>query len=170
MAGAGKSTFSKALGALTGLPVIHLDLHLWDPGWVRVTSDVLLDKQRVLLAAEQWIVDSNDVDHDLLLQRADTLVVMATPWWLCAWRAFKRGLRRPADTQLPEGCVDSTAQRLTDEWGIVWRNWRNRTTVPARDSALAERCRALKMEVHVLRSKQEARLLIDRLQTSHDTN
>jgi adenylate kinase family enzyme len=29
LAGSGKSTFSLALGARTGLPVIHLDLHFW---------------------------------------------------------------------------------------------------------------------------------------------
>ena len=33
MAGAGKSTFSRALSAKTGLPVIHLDVHFWQPGW-----------------------------------------------------------------------------------------------------------------------------------------
>jgi len=34
LAGARKSTFSLALAAKTGLPVIHLDLHFWKPGWV----------------------------------------------------------------------------------------------------------------------------------------
>src|SRR3954454_25337663 len=33
MAGAGKSTFSRALSAKTGLPIIVLDLHFWKPGW-----------------------------------------------------------------------------------------------------------------------------------------
>src|SRR2546430_10477743 len=34
LAGSGKSTLSLALSAKTGLPVIHLDLHFWKPGWV----------------------------------------------------------------------------------------------------------------------------------------
>ena len=34
MAGSGKSTFSRSLAAKTGLPVIHLDVHFWKPGWV----------------------------------------------------------------------------------------------------------------------------------------
>jgi hypothetical protein len=34
LAGFGKSTFAVALAAKTGLPVIHLDLHFWKPGWV----------------------------------------------------------------------------------------------------------------------------------------
>ena len=83
MAGAGKSTFSRQLAAKTGLPLIHLDLHTWGPGWVRVSEDELIETQRPLLAGERWIVDSNDVDDELLVARADTLVVITTPWWIC---------------------------------------------------------------------------------------
>ena len=32
--GAGKSTFARQFGPLVDLPVIHLDLHYWKPGWV----------------------------------------------------------------------------------------------------------------------------------------
>lgn len=162
MAGAGKSTFSRALSTRTGLPVIHLDLHSWNPGWVRVPEGEFLEKQRALLAGETWIVDSNDVDDDLLFERADTLVVLTTPWWVCAWRAFRRGLRRPRGAQLPEGCDESVAQRIGDEWGIVWRNWRDRKTVREHDLSIAAQCQAL-MKVHVLGSKREQAEFVDRV-------
>lgn len=58
MAGAGKSTFSRQLAAKTGLPLIHLDLHSWRPGWVRVPRDELIEIQRQLLAVPRWIVDT----------------------------------------------------------------------------------------------------------------
>lgn len=122
----------------------------------------MLEKQRVLLAGEKWIVDSNDVDNGILVERADTLVILATPWWLCAWRAFRRGLRRPPDTQMPAGCEESLSQRLRDEWGIVWRNWRNRDFVRESNNALASHCRDL-MQVHILSSKQEMAEFADRL-------
>lgn len=162
MAGAGKSTFSRALSTKTGLPIICLDLHRWNPGWILVPKDAFIQKQRVLLAGERWIVDSNDVDNDLLLERADTLVVLDTPWWVCAGRAFKRGLRRPRDTQLPDGCDESLAQRLQDEWGIVWRNFRDRKSIRTRELSLATQCRGL-MEVYVLSSKREMAAFVDRL-------
>ena len=38
LAGAGKSTLSVALAAKTGLPLIHLDLHYWKPGWTDPTD------------------------------------------------------------------------------------------------------------------------------------
>ncbi len=154
MAGAGKSTFSRELAARTGLPLIHLDLHAWRPGWVRVPDDELIEIQRTLLAGQRWIIDSNDVVEDLLVADADTLVVITTPWWVCSWRAFRRGLRRPAETQLPEGCEESFSQRIGDEWGIAWRNWRNRKTVPENDRRLAKRC-AVHMDVHLLSNKHE---------------
>ena len=154
MAGAGKSTFSRQLAKKSGLPLIHLDLHIWAPGWVRVPADELLDVQRTLLAQQRWIIDSNDVDDDLLVAHADTLVIIATKWWVCSLRAFRRGLRRPAGSQLPEGCEESLRQRIGDEWGIAWRNWHNRRSVPEGDLLLAERCRDV-MAVHVLSTKRE---------------
>jgi adenylate kinase family enzyme len=53
MAGAGKSTFSRALSTKIGLPVIHLDLYSWNPGWVRVPAGEFIEKQRTLLADEK---------------------------------------------------------------------------------------------------------------------
>lgn len=37
--GAGKSTFARELGAITGLEVIHLDRLYWKPGWVETPKD-----------------------------------------------------------------------------------------------------------------------------------
>ena len=48
LAGAGKSTFSRALSARTGLPLIHLDVHYWKPGWVKPPESEWRDKQRGL--------------------------------------------------------------------------------------------------------------------------
>jgi len=130
MAGAGKSTFSRTLSARTGLPVIQLDFHYWKPGWVKPSEDEWREKQRGLLAGPAWIADGNDLETlDLRLERAETVVLLNTPWWMCAGRAFVRGLRRPVD-EMPEGCDDSATRRLRDEWrliGVVWRHRRSET-------------------------------------------
>ena len=137
MPGAGKSTFSKALSTRTGLPLIHLDLHYWKPAWVKPSDDEWRVKQRSLLAGDAWIADGNYHETlDLRLERADTVVVLATPWWLCAARAFVRGVRRPVGTVMPDGCDDSVIQRLRDEWRSIGVNWRDRRKEPERERAI----------------------------------
>ena len=162
MAGSGKSTFSRALSARTGLPVIHLDLHYWKPGWVRPSDDEWRERQRTLLAREAWIIDGNyNETLPLRLERAETVVFLDTPWWLCASRAFARGLRKPGG-DMPEGCEDTRKRRLRDEWGAVEKICRRRRSDP--EQARSEILRhGSHTTVHVLRSRREAREFLDAL-------
>ena len=161
LAGAGKSTFSKALSAKTGLPLIHLDLEFWKPGWVAPSEDEWREKQRDVLAGDEWIADGNY--HETLalrLERADTVVFLDTPWWLCAKRAFIRGIRRPPGSVMPDGCEDSTWQRVKDEWGIVWKVWRRRHS--DRDTELGIVARhGQHVALHILRSRRAACEFLD---------
>jgi adenylate kinase family enzyme len=59
IAGSGKSTFAGALARKTGLPVIHLDLHFWKPGWVEPSEDEWRTVQQRVLAGDAWIADGN---------------------------------------------------------------------------------------------------------------
>ena len=90
--GSGKSTFALALAGKTGLPVIHLDLQFWKPGWVEPSEDEWRTVQQRVLAGDAWIADGNYRETlALRLRDADTLVVLDMPWWLCAGRALLRG-------------------------------------------------------------------------------
>jgi adenylate kinase family enzyme len=156
MAGAGKSTFSRALSARTGVPAIHLDVHYWKPGWVEPSTDEWREKQRVLLAGDAWIADGNDLETlDFRLQRAETVVLLDTPWWLCAGRAFVRGLRKPIG-EMPEGCEDSATRRLRDEWGLIGRIWRDRRSESVRARAIVAE-NGPQVALWVLRSKRDVR-------------
>jgi hypothetical protein len=167
MAGSGKSTFSRALSAKTGLPLIHLDLHYWKPGWVRPSENEWREKQRQLLAGEAWIADGNYYDTlDLQLERAETVVLLDTPWWVCARRAFVRGLRRPKGTKMPDGCEDSMTRRLRDEWGIVGRLWLGRRSEPDRARAMMSE-HGSHASLHVLTSKREADTLLGGLRSNN---
>ena len=162
MMGSGKSTFARALAQETGLPLIHLDVHYWNPGWTRPSDDEWRERQRVLLAGEAWIIDGNyNETLALRLERADTIIFLDTPWWLCASRAFVRGLRKP-NGEMPEGCEDSLSRRLRDEWGGVGRIWRNRLSDPAyvRDEISRHRSNTT---THVLRTRQEAKTFLNAL-------
>jgi adenylate kinase family enzyme len=160
MMGSGKSTFARALSARTGLPLIHLDLYYWKPGWARPSDDEWREQQRTLVAGEAWIIDGNyNETLPLRLERAETVVFLDTPWWLCATRAFVRGLRKPGG-EMPEGCEDSRSRRVRDEWGGMWRIWRRRRSDP--ECARAELSRhGSHTTVHVLRSRRETREFLD---------
>lgn len=163
MAGAGKSTFARQLAAKTGLPVIHLDVHFWKPGWVQPSDTEWRDVQSTLLAGEEWIVDGNYPETlDLRLERADTVVYLDMPWWLCAARAFVRGLRRPKGTQLPDGCKDTGWRRVRDEWWLVWRVWLGRRSERERDLAIVAR-QGSHTRLHVLHSKRAVRQFLDHI-------
>lgn len=154
LAGSGKSTLSLALGAKTGLPVIHLDLEFWTPGWVAPSEGGWREQQSRVLAGDAWIADGNYRETlDLRVALADTVVVLDLPWWRCSGRALVRGLHMP--DQLPEGCTYTRRQRLRDEWQLAGRIWRVRHSEPdAERQIIAGHARHT--TVHVLRSKQEA--------------
>jgi adenylate kinase family enzyme len=166
MPGAGKSTFSRALSAKTSLPVIHLDLYFWKPGWLEPLDDEWHEKQRRLLADDAWIADGNY--HGTLalrLERAETVMFLATPWWTCAWRALVRGVRkRPVGSELPEGCDESAGLRLRAEWRIAGRIWRNRRSEPARELAIISQ-HGRRAQLYVLQSKRSIRDFLNGLAT-----
>ena len=162
MAGSGKSTFSRSLAAKTGLPVIHLDLHFWKPGWVAPSEREWREKQSGLLAGDAWIADGNYHETlDLRLERADTVVFLDTPWWVCAGRAFFRGLRKPVG-EMPEGCDDSSWRRLRDEWRLAIVIWRNRRSEPEREHEIISQY-GQHAVLHALGSKRAAREFLDGL-------
>lgn len=162
LAGAGKSTFSRALSAKTGLPVVLLDLHFWKPGWAEPSEDEWRQKQRGLLAGDDWIADGNyHATLALRLERADTVVFLDTPWWRCAWRALVRGIRsRPVGFELPEGCDESRWRRLRDEWSLAYRIWRVRRSDAERELRIISK-HGRHVTLHLLRSKRQVRRFLD---------
>ncbi len=100
------------LARRTGLPVVHLDLLFWRPGWTAAPKD---DAERDLARAvqgERWILDGNFLPSDWVpddrFARADTVVFLDLPRRVCLWRVLSRRLRdrgrkRP---DLPEGCAE----------------------------------------------------------------
>jgi adenylate kinase family enzyme len=89
--GSGKSTFSHKLGAITGLPVIHLDQLFWEPGWVQAPTEVFLQRLRDALAREEWIIDGNFASSlDLRVPRADRIILFERSRLACVARIGRR--------------------------------------------------------------------------------
>jgi adenylate kinase family enzyme len=159
LAGSGKSTLARALADRTALPVIHLDLAFWKPGWVAPSEVEWREKQRSVLAGEAWIADGNYHETlDLRIELADTVVVLDMPWWICSARALRRGFKMP--DQLPEACEYSAWARLRDEWRLAGRIWHKRNAEPARGREVISMHRP-NVTVHVLGSKQKVTDFLD---------
>jgi adenylate kinase family enzyme len=126
--GSGKTSLALRLGQTLGVPVVHLDVLYWQPGWQ--PSDKASFRARVAdaIAGESWVVDGAywGLAFDLTLARADTLVVIDRSRWLCQWRiiwrsAFDRSATRP---DLPIGCPERFDWKLMREaWDYNAKGW-----------------------------------------------
>ncbi len=57
--GGGKSTFSRALHAATGLPLHHLDMLYWNSDRTTVSREMFLSRLQTVLGTDCWIIDGN---------------------------------------------------------------------------------------------------------------
>jgi adenylate kinase family enzyme len=134
--GAGKSTFARSLGETTGLPVIELDQHFWQPGLVPTPRERWIEIQRKLSAQDRWIMDGDLGRYDVLsvrLQAADTVLVLDFGVLLCAIRAISR-----------------SRERAEFWWWLVSWRWRER---PKIKQAIAEH--AARADVRIFFSPDE---------------
>jgi adenylate kinase family enzyme len=105
--GGGKSTLARRLGDKLGLPVIHLDVLFWKPGWVESDDEEFRSRIAAALAAPAWVCDGNfGGSWDLRMPLADTIVWIDQPAWLCLIRAVGRVFEYRDGTRpdMAEGC------------------------------------------------------------------
>lgn len=109
--GAGKSTLSRRLARVTGLPVVHLDRHFWSEGWVTTPRAQWERAQLGMIRERTWIIDGNyGSTLDLRLAAADTVIFLDLPRGLYVRRVVTRMLRsfilRQRRTDLAPGCPE----------------------------------------------------------------
>lgn len=92
--GAGKTTFATRLGAVTGLPVVHLDARFWRAGWIATPDAEWRATVARLVAEGEWILDGNyGSTLDARLEACDTVVFLDVPRVICLARVLSRWLR-----------------------------------------------------------------------------
>lgn len=157
--GAGKSTFAVELGKKINLPVIHLDKEFWRPGWVETPKDIWRGKVSELVERKEWIIDgSYDGSLDIRLPRADTVLFLDYPRFLCLWRIFKRVASSLGYVRfdMGDGCPEKP-DRSFITW--IW-NYR-RDHYPKIQEKLEKYFN--KGELIIFRNPAEARLFLDDL-------
>src|SRR5580700_3101080 len=119
--GSGKTTLALRLGQRLALPVVHLDVLFWRPGWTASDTPSFRDRVSQAIAGCAWIVDSSYATQtfDLSLPRADAIVFLQRQRWSCLWRLAWRSIFGRADDSpdLPAGCLEQL------DWGLFVRVW-----------------------------------------------
>lgn len=148
--GSGKSTFSRELGRVTGIPVIHLDREYWRPGWEETPKDEWKARVADMLEGERWIMDGNfGGTREMRMQAADTIIFLDLPRRVCLYRILKRTLKYYGRSRpdMAEGCLE----RLDLEFVMwVWNyKHRSRMTLLAELEGLEEK------SVMILRNQRQ---------------
>ena len=82
--GSGKSTFSKALHKITGIPLFHLDMMFWNEDKTTVEKAVFLDRLLKAVQNDEWIIDGNYASTmELRMQVCDTVFFLDYPLDVC---------------------------------------------------------------------------------------
>ena len=96
---------------MTGLPVRHMDLIHWKPGWEERPRPEKIAMARAVEAEDSWIFEGGlRATYDTRAARADLIVFLDLPMTSRLWRALVKrrlqyawGIRRPA---LPPDCPE----------------------------------------------------------------
>ena len=159
--GSGKSTLATLLGPVLGLPVVHLDVHYWNPGWVPTPREEWKNEVEGLVSRESWIIDGNyGSTMDKRLAASDAVIFLDFPRRICLWRVVKRrfqniGVSRPdMAPDCPERLLDVEFLKFL-KWVWVYPNVNRRP--------LLERLRGLQPSTTIimLRNPKEVRDFLD---------
>lgn len=121
-AGGGKSTLSKHLATVTGLPLIPLDRIKYKPGGGEVSPEEYKERHDQLMQSDQWIIDGYGSLETVWerLEIADTLIYIDLPiirhyWWVT--KRFLKGFFIP-----PEGWPENSpiVKGTLNSYSVVW--------------------------------------------------
>lgn len=82
--GSGKSTFSRELHRVTGLPLYHLDMMYWNADKTTVEKAVFHRRLAETVALNEWIIDGNyGSTMEMRMAACDTVIFLDYPTELC---------------------------------------------------------------------------------------
>ena len=109
--GSGKSTFSKKLHNLTGLPLFHLDMIYWNTDRTHLEKDVFKQRLQNILEREEWIIDGNyGSTMEYRLGFCDTVFFLDYSSELCLKGISDRKCRRRSDIPWVEAQGETDAE------------------------------------------------------------
>ena len=155
--GAGKSTFARGLGEITGLPVVHLDSLFWKPNWVTTPKDEWAEVVRGQIDKPEWIMDGNfGGTREMRMNAADTIIMLDLPRRVCMYRILKRWFlfRNQTRPDMAEGCDEKI------DWEFIMWVWNYGTR--SRPRAIEELRSQTEKNVVILRTRREVAKFLER--------
>ena len=120
----GKTTVSRRLAALLGVPHIELDALHHDRGWQEAPADVLQARVRAAFdaAPDGWVADGDYRSKlgSLVLDRADTVVLLEAPFHVAFGRALRRTIGR---TVTREELWNGNREQIRFLFSRYWIPW-----------------------------------------------
>ncbi len=89
--GSGKSTFASKLGRILGIPVHHLDRHMFEPDGKKKDKQEFIEIQKAMLDEEAWVVEGCSFStFEMRFAKAEVLIYFHFSRYTCFLRLFKR--------------------------------------------------------------------------------
>lgn len=94
--GSGKSTFSRKLAEITGIPLYHLDAIYWKKDCSHISRAKLIIEQKKILKNDCFIIDGNFKSTlKMRLKKTDLVFLFDLPTDVCIYGATHRKGNRP---------------------------------------------------------------------------
>ena len=82
--GSGKSTFSRELHGITGIPLFHLDMMYWNADRTTIDKAVFRARLSDTVKKSEWIIDGNyGSTIELRMKECDTVIFLDYPLEVC---------------------------------------------------------------------------------------
>ncbi|NLY66996.1 MAG: DNA topology modulation protein [Tissierellia bacterium] len=158
--GAGKSTLARKLGEILKLPVYHLDSLFWKAGWVPMPVEEWKLIQEELTSKDEWIIDGNyRGTMDIRLSKADTIIFLDYPTYICLFRVIKRLIKYYGKTRpdMAEGCNETLDLEFI-KWILNFRR-NKRPDIINKINTYKDR-----KNIYIIKSPKELEVFIEQIQ------
>ena len=116
-AGSGKSTLSKELRDVTGLPLFHLDNIWWKPDKSHISRAEFDQKLDEILLTNRWIIDGDySRTYEMRFRACDTIIFLDYPVDVCMNGIKERIGKNRTDIPWTEQALDPELVELVERY------------------------------------------------------
>ena len=151
--GGGKSTFSRKLHEITGLPLYHLDMMYWNADRTTVDKAVFLQRLTEAICTDEWIIDGNYRSTiELRLSACDTVFFLDYPVEVCLEGVASRKGKPRSDMPWVENGEDETFLQFIKSFNA-----------DCKPEVVGLLKKYMEKTIHVFHSRDEAEAFLNRL-------